>query len=493
MRTKYWLIGLAGVLLFLLAVWRIQAAGNGITIRSLPGSDPPVTILAPSDPPGASRPTVLVGHGFAGSAVVMRGFGLELAHTGYQVVLWDFSGHGKNTNPMPEGERSNSLLADAEAVLDQVRASGAVAVDQVAILGHSMGSGVALEFGMQNPETSATIAVSPVPRQVSSQLPRNLLLMAGEGEPRFLATAEDLLGQAGGSGGDPASGDARALISIPVVEHISILFSPAAHQVATDWLDAAFGGQAGARAYTDRRIGWYLLGIVGVLLVSFSVARLIGTPQDQLPADAKQRPLWRRLGGLSLGVVLASLATWGAAAAGLQLNTAMNLLVGGFLLIWFGIAGLIAFWMTGANIPRPGRREWLGALAAFAALWLGVGLLGQMVWLQWILIPTRLWLWLPGSLLLLPWFYTVGQASRGGSVLAKGGWWVAHSVLLVGGLLLAVRLNPELGFLFLILPLLPAVLGLHALASYPYRGSWPFALSGALFLTWIILAIFPLV
>ena len=37
------------------------------------------------------------------------------------------------------------------------------------------------------------------------------------------------------------------------------------------------------------------------------------------------------------------------------------------------------------------------------------------------------------------------------------------------------------------------VLGLHALASGPYRGSWSFALSGALFLTWIILAIFPMI
>jgi hypothetical protein len=184
---------------------------------------------------------------------------------------------------------------------------------------------------------------------------------------------------------------------------------------------------------------------------------------------------------------------WAAGAAGLQLNTTMNLLVGGFLLIWFGVAGLIAFWLTGADFQRPSVREWLGALAAFGALWLGVGLLGQMVWLQWMLIPARLWLWLPGSLLLLPWFLAVGRASQGGGILVKSAWWLAHSVLLVGGLLLTVWLNPELGFLFLILPLLPVVLGLHALASGPYRGSWPFALSGALFLAWIILAIFPLV
>ena len=385
------------------------------------------------------------------------------------------------------------MLADAEMALEQAQASGLAGGGQVAILGHSMGSGVALDFGVQYPETSATIAVSPVPRAGQPAAAANLLLMAGEGEPRFLANAENLLEEAGGAGGDPAGGDARALIPIPVVEHVSILFSPSAHQAAADWLDATFGRQPGARVYTDRRIGWYLLGIAGMLLISYSMARLTGFAKDQPAVDAQQRQLWRRLGGLLLGVVLASLVMWGASAAGLQLSTAMNLLVGGFLLIWFGVAGIIAFWLTGAAIPHPGLRDWLAGLAVFAALWLGVGLLGQMVWLQWLLIPARLWLWLPGSLLLLPWFLAVGQAGQGGGALVKAGWWVVHSALLVGGLVLTVWLNPELGFLFLILPLLPAVLGLHALAIAPYRGSWPFALSGALFLSWIILAIFPLV
>jgi hypothetical protein len=53
-------------------------------------------------------------------------------------------------------------------------------------------------------------------------------------------------------------------------------------------------------------------------------------------------------------------------------------------------------------------------------------------------------------------------------------------------------LSPELGFLVIVLPLFPIVLGLHALVSAPHRGSWPFALSGALFTGWLLLAVFPL-
>jgi hypothetical protein len=134
---------------------------------------------------------------------------------------------------------------------------------------------------------------------------------------------------------------------------------------------------------------------------------------------------------------------------------------------------------------------------AFAALWLGVGLLGQFVWYPWLLIPRRLLLWPLGALLTLPWFLSVARTLRGGGLRGHVGRWLAQSLVLGGALLLALRLSPELGFLALILPALPALLGLHALAAAPYdaaadRGGWAFALSGALFASWALLAVFPL-
>jgi hypothetical protein len=65
-------------------------------------------------------------------------------------------------------------------------------------------------------------------------------------------------------------------------------------------------------------------------------------------------------------------------------------------------------------------------------------------------------------------------------------------LVLVGGLLLALRLNPELGFLILILPVFPLVLGLHALAAGPYSWRVSFAVGGSLFVAWLLLAVFPL-
>jgi hypothetical protein len=140
----------------------------------------------------------------------------------------------------------------------------------------------------------------------------------------------------------------------------------------------------------------------------------------------------------------------------------------------------------------PSSRALLGGLVALAVLWLGVGLLGQTIWLPWWLIPRRLALWPVGVVLLLPWFTAVGEALRGSGKAAWLGWWLTYSLLLVGSLLLALRLTPELGFLVLILPLFPAVLALHAWTTAPYRGGWACALSGALFTSWLLLAVFPL-
>jgi hypothetical protein len=352
-----------------------------------------------------------------------------------------------------------------------------------------MGSGVALSFGQDHPATQATIAVSPAGQSVTPELPHNLLLMAGSLEAPFVHNAEVLLAEAGGPGGDPGLGTARELIVIPGVEHVSILFSPTAHAAARQWLDATFGPQPGAVPYTDRRMLWYGLGALGALLLAAALGSWVAGP---VPGGPPARPLWRRLVALAAGALGATLLLWLAGQAGLVLQDFLGLLVGGYLLLWYGLAGILSLLLLGTWPQRPSRRTVLGGLLAFAALWLGVGLLGQLVWLPWLLIPHRLILWPPGVLLLLPWFLAAGEAARQARGLARLGWWLADSAVIVTAIFLAIQLSPDLGFLVLILPIFPIVLVLHALTVASQRGSWAFALSGALFTSWLLLAVFPL-
>lgn len=485
-----WIAAGLGLLLVLIAVWQLESADAGLNVVELPAGDLPVTLISPDVEGVQERPLVLIAHGVAASQVIMRGYALTIAHAGYNVGLWDFAGHGSNPQPLPNERDLDVLVAEAEAALLAARENGFIS-DQTAMLGHSMGSGVALAYGVAHPETAATLAISPVSGSVSPELPRNLLLLAEELDQRFVRNAEDLLTQAGGPGGDPLAGTARRMVVIPMVEHISILFSTAAHQEARQWLDSTFGLQPGAREFTDRRMLWYLLGVAGTFLFFWALAPLLNRVQEYSD-DPEMLPLIRRIGALIAGALGATIFLYVLSGAGLQLNNLLGLLVGGYVLIWFAIAGAISILLLGST---PGRPFWpvvVSSLMVFATLWFGIGFLGSYVWLPWILIPKRLIWWPIGFALTLPWWVAVAQAVLPTHRLGRVAWWLGYSLIFVGALILAISLNPELGFLILILPVFPFVLGLHALAAGPYRWRAPFALGAALFIGWLVLAVFPL-
>lgn len=490
MKVTSWIVLAVGIVFLVVSITQIQNAAQGLEIIKIQHSSPPTTIISPTNMDEVTRPVVLIGHGFAGSGLLMRSFSFSLAHAGYATLSWDFNGHGANPSPFPDLISSDILLENAEDALDAALDLGLDTSEGIAILGHSMGSGVALDYGVKHPMTSATTAVSPVPRIVTPELPRNLLLMAGSLEPRFVENAEKLLSDAGGPGGDPLEGTARKLHVVQGVEHISILFVSDSHRTAREWLDATFGPQPGAVEYTDRRMMWYGLGILGVLFLGWAVTPLFQSSQLIFTFD---QPLWRRLTAPIVGALLATIILWLLGKVGLEIGSMLGLMVGGYLLFWFALAGLISLLFLQKKLSLPSRHDLFGGLIVFTALWFGVGLLAHLVWLPWLIISKRLVLWPLGALLTLPWFLVIGETLRGDGFLNRTLGWVWHTVVLGAGFILALRLVPELGVLILILPVLPIVNGLLELGTARLRGSWPFAISGALFLSWVLLAVFPMV
>lgn len=476
--------------MFLISIWQLETADSGLEVTHLREEKIPVSLFSPQTEDKANRPLVLVGHGLAGSRVVMRGFALTLAHAGYNVALWDFDGHGGNSKPFPDEPGGDWLLDNAEVALRAAQEHG-LGGGQIAVLGHSMGSGMALEFGVAHQETMATIAVSPVSRQVTPQLPQNLLILAEEMNQRFVQNGEQLLEAAGGPGGDLLAGTARKLEIIPGVEHITILFSPTAQRSARQWLDGTFGIQPGAEEYTDRRILWYLLGMVGAFLFFWSLSPLVNELDEEY-GDEISTTLARRLGAILFGALGATGILFVLSNAGLDLDHLLGLQTGGYLLVWFAVAGALSIMLLGRLPGDLSRPALLGSLLVFAALWIGMGFLANYVWIPWLIIPRRLVLWPLGVLLALPWFVAVAQAALPANWLGRVLWWLGYSLVQVAALFLALRLSPELGYLMLILPLFPLVLGLHALAAGPYRWRVSFALGGALFIAWLVVAVFPL-
>lgn len=476
-------LGIFSLLLIILSWWQVLRVNEGLVTRSLTRDGVPLRYLAPAD--AENMPGVLVAHGFSGSKQLMYGFGYALAHAGYGVMLWDFGGHGANPGTLDrEGGTLQQNLDTAYAAL--VEQPG-IDPARVSLLGHSMGSGAVMTAGVANVDRyAATVAVSPTGADVSPTAPRNFLLMAGLLEPPFLANARDLLAQAGGPGEDFAAGTARALVEVPSAEHITILFRWLSHATAVDWLDRTFGVQPGARPYQDVRMLWYAAHLLGWLGLVTAVAPLIPRPSATL--DSRRTP-WHWL-GLLLAPFIASglLALLSRFADVSQLG---GLLVGGTLGLWFFVAGLI-WLLAGFRVPLPGVCPVLWGLLLFAVLWLAFGALGQLVWLQWLLIPARLWRWLLLALAFLPVMLAAGLAQQDATAGRRVLWWLAQSVFLIAGLGLAIVLVPSFFFVALILPLLPLILGVIALAGAAFGSPWSYAVGSALFFAWLVVAVFPL-
>jgi dienelactone hydrolase len=467
------------ILLIVLSWLGIGLARSGLEVQSLQRENIPVLYLAPQ---GAKAvPGVLVAHGFAGSKQLMLSYGHVLARAGYAVMLWDFDGHGANATRLQRNQLQQNLDAALQALLERPQ----VDPTRLALLGHSMGSGIVMTAGVRNPDRfAATVAVSPTGADVTPQAPRNLQLQAGSGEGRFVANAERLLAQAGGENLDLAAGRGRKLIVIPGVEHITILFSDSSHQAVLRWLDATFGKTNDSR-YVDRRMVWYGLHLLGWLIGLAGIAPLL-TSQT---TATKVVPI-RGWAGL-IAAPLVATAGLVLLSQRFDLQDLGGVQVGGAVGVWFLIAGLT--WLTVlARLPRLTFRAVGLGLLLFVILWVAVGAMAQVVWLQWWLIPLRLRVWLPLAIACLPWFLASGTVQQNIGVGKRIFWWLGQSVVLMGGFVLTLNFLPQLGFMFLLLPLFPLLMGILALVAGLLNRAWVYAIGSALFFGWLLAAGFPL-
>lgn len=479
-----------GFFLIILSIWQIKSAERDIRVTRVELDGVPATLYVPNFTGNDIPPGVLIAHGFAVSQNIMSSFALSLSHAGFSVITWDFNGHGSNPNPFTSEDNSNTLIDNAKKALLIASDMGLISDSNYAILGHSMGSGVALTFAQSNPETKATIAVSPVRETVTQELPKNLLLMAGSLEGNFVRNAEALMDQAGGAGGDPQQGNARKLHIVPNVEHISILFSNDAFRESQAWLETTFGKQPKSEGYSELRIIWYSIGMLGFIIVShsFPKKRIIN-----IPSKVDGRPQWMKLILILAGTIIGTLMIWLMDNIGIELLDSFNLLIGGYLFLWFGICGVVSLLILKIKPGLPRVNQIVAGIIGFTLLWFGVGLLGRSIWVEWLLIPKRLLLWPLGAVLLLPWFLIFGELFRESNLFSLIGGWAVHSLIIIIGLLLSITLIPSTGYLILIIPVVPILLALHMLFSIPWGRGWAFGISGAMFISWTLCAVFPVV
>ena len=101
-----------------------------------------------------SGPAVVLLHGWCCSAYTFRRNLCALTALGCRVVLADLKGHGLSDKPRGPGEYTLDRMADhAVEIMD------AVGVGRAALVGHSMGSAIALAVALRHPERVSRVAL----------------------------------------------------------------------------------------------------------------------------------------------------------------------------------------------------------------------------------------------------------------------------------------------------------------------------------------------
>jgi hypothetical protein len=297
---------------------------------------------------------------------------------------------------------------------------------------------------------------------VSAQAPRDLLLLAGANEPRFVANAVSLLERAGGERGAPGEGDARDLVVVPFVEHVSILFAPAAHDASVTWLSAALGHVPLGRAPLGPIAGWALLAI-GILVLWQVLVAAVATPAA--PSLRRSAP-WL---ALPVGGVAAT-ASLVIVTRSIDVPAVSGMLVAGEVGLWFLLAG--AVWLRfGVRPARPEARD-IGWAVLASGMLVALGASTTLAWAPWWLTGGR-----PAVAALLAVLVTPSMVAlaallhgrRGGSAV---GVWLFASASIVVTLGAAAVVVTGMGFLLLVLPLLPLVLAATVVAAVGVARPW---------------------
>jgi dienelactone hydrolase len=336
-------------------------------------------------PPGERPPAVILAHGISSDRANLSGLARRLAGAGFAVLTLDLRGHGENRNRFPIGRgRADSLAPDFAAAVDFLRSSALVDGSRIAVAGHSMGAGAALDFATRDSGLDAVILISGGWSMLGPQRPPNVLLLIASGDPerihmRTAAVAAKLAGDGpqpslGETLGDLRQGTAVRRVEVPGADHATIIWSDFAFSEMVAWLDAAFERQSpSALAPTDPRGRVVALLAVLMALVLPGLGLLLGslTPTtEHLPDSKRGLGLLMLAGALVATMPLASLGSPGAV---------LSIEIGDVVLVHLALAGialLVAIYLRdragfASLFAAPGRSllgAGLGAIAIFFLL-----------------------------------------------------------------------------------------------------------------------------
>ncbi|TFF88062.1 MAG: alpha/beta fold hydrolase [Promethearchaeota archaeon] len=126
------------------------------------------------------HPGIVVGHGFCESKQFMNVLSIELVKRQFVVISIDYRGHGSSDGYLDQiRENRSSLLGDEIAAVNYLKSLPYVDND-IGLIGHSMGGGVATTLAAKFPdEFNATVCLGSIPSAPNTNKIQNLLIALG--------------------------------------------------------------------------------------------------------------------------------------------------------------------------------------------------------------------------------------------------------------------------------------------------------------------------
>lgn len=297
----------------------------------------------------AAPPLVILGHGFLASSEMMGPLARTLVRQGIAVLTWDAAGHGRNAAPLgtwTDLRQSTGVLDFAREELD-----GVVDTSRIAVGGHSMGAGIAIELAAHRPGIDAVLAIAEGPLPQGPVAVPNLLFVHAEYElpgldDRIRATFAEMTGVTPArydrTFGDLADGTARRLVAAGGSEHIGVVWNATTMNEVLAWLGALWSLDLHPVA-ADPLLTDFLVVFVATLVLSCLLASIF---RDELPRAGPLPFLrWPRcLGYLAAACIAAVLAL--SAGAPLDFPVVEG---GDYLLSFFAVSAGLVVLLTAAD------------------------------------------------------------------------------------------------------------------------------------------------
>jgi dienelactone hydrolase len=425
-------------------------------------------------PPADARPpAVALMHGYASDRAAVSSLARGLAGAGYAVLSFDAAGHGANRNPFSRSRsRPDVFYAEFSAAVDHLRSLPFVDGERIAVMGHSMGAGAALDFATRDSGLDAVVLVSGGLRALGPQRPPNTLFIYADGEVPFIAErcnalAADLAGVAaiepGRLYGDPTAGTAVRVVVVEGTDHASIALSGETVDEVVTWLDAAFGlPPRERRGGGDPRRLPTALAALSLLLVLPGLGVVVG----RVVPSAAERPARVGRGLASLAAaLLVTLPLLGLGAPLSVLSVDVGDVVvsqlaaaGGVLLVWLALRDELA-----GPWPRllPSA---LGAAAAVFGVFLLLQPMGAVIH-RVTFTPERAIVFAAATPFLLPFAFAFQLLVRRGTARQAALGAVAGRILVLGALAVGVATGILPRVVLLMLPGFVVVFTLFELLS----------------------------